>query len=322
MSRYIIRRVLGMIPLLLLISLFVFALLNLVPGSPMDEVEQMPNIRPADLERIKENLGLNEPWYFRYFIWLSHALRGDFGISYTNYVDVSTTIKSAMPNTLALSISSILISAVLGVALGIYSALRRNSIFDRVTTVVATAGYSLPSLWLGMLLIILFGVKFQEWGLPSLPVAGVRDLRGGGGFWDRIQHMIMPVAALSIVSIAGWSRYVRSQMLEVIRLDFVRTAQAKGLQQQTVIMRHALRNAILPLVTLVGLSLPELFSGAFIIENVFAYRGMGQVTVESLSRNDYSVAMGCIMMLALLTVIGNLIADVLYGVLDPRVRYD
>jgi peptide/nickel transport system permease protein len=191
-----------------------------------------------------------------------------------------------------------------------------------VMTLLSTAFYYIPTIWLGMLMIILFSVKFNEWGLPSMPVAGTHNLRGGGDLWDRIVHLIMPATALALVSLAGWTRYIRSQMLEVIRQDYIRTAQSKGLKQSVVMMGHAFKNAVLPLVTLVGLTIPDVFGGALIVENVFGYRGIGQLTIESLGANDYSVAMACVMMLAFLTVIGNLIADVLYGVLDPRVRYD
>jgi len=322
MTRYIIRRLLGMIPLLLGISFIVYALLNLVPGSPTNQFEFNPSIKPEDIARIKTNLGLDAPWYERYFIWLGNALQGDFGISFTNYRPVVDIIRDALPNTLLLAATSLVISLLIAVPLGVYSAVRRNSLFDRVTTLLSTGFFSVPTVWLGLLLIILFAVKFQVWGLPSLPTSGVRNLREPDGFMNRLQHLILPAAALSLVSIAAWSRYIRSQMLETVRLDFVRTAQAKGLKNRTVLMGHAFRNAILPLVTLVGLTIPDLFGGALITENVFGYPGIGQQIIASLGRNDYSVAMACVMMLALLTVVGNLIADVLYGVLDPRVRYD
>jgi peptide/nickel transport system permease protein len=322
MTRYIIRRLLGMIPLLLGISFIVYAMLNLVPGSPTDQFEFSPNIKPSDLARIRENLGLDAPWYQRYFIWLGNALQGDLGISFRNYVPVEVSLKAALPNTLLLSVAALLISIVFAIPVGVIAAVKRNSVFDRVTTIFATIFYSMPTIWLGMLMIILFAVKFQEWGLPSLPVAGTHDLRTGGGFWDRLEHLIMPAGTLALVSLAGWTRYIRSQMLEVIRQDYIRTADAKGLTKRDSIMGHAFKNAVLPLVTLIGLDIPSLFGGALVIENVFGYRGVGQLTIESLNANDYSVAMACIMMLAFLTVLGNLIADILYGVLDPRVRYD
>jgi peptide/nickel transport system permease protein len=322
MSRYVIRRLIGMIPLIIGISFIVYALINLVPGSPTDQYEGNPRIRPEDLERIKNNLGLNDPWYERYFIWLGNVLQGDFGNSFVNYAPVDYLLRSALPNTLILSTVSLLIALAISVPIGVLCAVKRNSIFDRVVTVVATAFSSLPTLWLGLMLIVIFAVKFQEWGLPSLPTGGVRNLREEDNLIDRIEHLILPALALSLVSLAGWTRYIRSQMLEVIRQDYVRTEQAKGLRDRVVLMGHAFRNALLPLITLVGLTIPDLFGGALIIENVFGYPGVGQLTIESLNSNDYSVAMACVMMLAILTVLGNLIADILYGLLDPRVRYD
>ncbi|MCA9834774.1 MAG: ABC transporter permease [Thermomicrobiales bacterium] len=322
MARYIIRRLIGLIPLLLGISFIVYALMNLVPGSPTSQFEMNPNIKPSDIARIQENLGLNEPWYTRYFIWLGNALKGDLGISYLNGQSVSRIITSAMPNTLALSIPSIIISVAFAIPVGVLGALKRNSLFDRVTTIFATIFYSTPTVFLGMMMIIIFGVKFQEWGLPNLPVAGTHNLRGGGDPWDRIVHLIMPVVTLSLVSLAGWTRYIRTQMLEVINQDYVRTAQSKGLKYRSVVMGHAFKNAMLPMVTLIGLSIPDIFGGALIVENVFGYRGMGQVQVEALQFSNYSVAMACVMFFAILTVLGNLIADILYGVLDPRVRLD
>lgn len=322
MSRYLIRRLLGMIPLLLGISFVVYALLNLVPGSPTDQYEFNPTIRPEDRERIIENLGLNDPWYTRYFTWLGNVLQGDLGNSFLNYAPVDSAIMSALPNTLILSVTSLLFALALSVPLGIISAVKLNSFFDRAVTIISTAFFSIPSIWLGLLLIIMFSVQFQSWGFPSLPTGGVRDLRGDSGFLDRVEHIILPAFTLGIVQLAGWTRYVRSSMLEVIRQDFIRTAQAKGLKERAVLMSHAFRNAMLPLVTLVGLTIPDLFGGALIVENVFSYPGIGRLTVQSLSASDYSVAMAAIMILAFLTVIGNLVADVLYGVMDPRVRFD
>lgn len=322
MSRYLIRRIIGMVPLLIGISFVVYALLNLVPGSPTDQYEFNPSITPEDRARIVENLGLNEPWYQRYFTWLGNVAQGDLGNSFVNFAPVTNRLEAALPNTLILSVTSLAFALVLSIPIGIISAVKRNSLFDRVTTIVSTAFFSVPTIWLGLLLIILFSVKFQEWGLPWLPTGGVQNLRGGGGFVDRVEHLILPAFTLGVVQLAGWTRYVRSSMLEVIRQDFIRTAQAKGLRERVVLVTHAFRNAMLPLVTLIGLTIPDLFGGALIVENVFAYPGIGQLTVSSLQQSDYSVAMAAVMMLAFLTVVGNLIADVLYGVMDPRVRYD
>lgn len=322
MSRYIARRLIQMVPLLLGISFVVFAMINLVPGSPLDRYENTPGVRRADLERISQSLGLADPWYQRYFSWLFNAVQGDFGFSFTNFSPVSDLLKDTVPNTLILTGSAIAVSLLLAIPIGIISAIRRGSWFDNIVTVLTTAFYSIPSLWLGLMFIILFAVQFQRWDLPALPVSGERTLRGESGFVDRVQHLILPMMTLALVQIAGWTRYIRSEMLEVIRLDYVRTAQAKGLRQFAVLMRHGFRNAVLPLITLVGLNIPDLFAGALIVENVFGWNGVGRLTVNSLQSNNYSVAMAAVMMLAFLTVLGNLIADVLYAVFDPRVRFD
>ncbi len=311
-----------MIPLLLGISFLVFAMINLVPGSPLDRYQNTPGVRRADLERISATLGLDQPWYLRYFTWLGNALRGDFGFSFTNFSPVSGLLADTIPNTLLLTGSAIVFSLGLAIPLGIFCAIKRGSLFDNIVTVLSTAFYSIPSLWLGLMFIIVFAVLFQRWDLPSLPVSGERTLRGESGFVDRVQHLILPMLTLGLVQLAGWTRYIRSEMLEVIRLDFVRTAQAKGLAGRVVLMRHAFRNAVLPLITLVGLNIPDLFAGALIIENVFGWNGVGRLTVNALQTNNYSVAMAAVMMLAVLTVLGNLIADVLYAVFDPRVRFD
>lgn len=311
-----------MIPLLLGISFLVFAMINLVPGSPLDRFQNTPGVRRTDLERISATLGLDQPWYLRYFTWLGNALRGDFGFSFTNFSPVSGLLADTVPNTLLLTGSAIVFSLVLAIPLGIYCAIRRGSLFDNIVTVLSTAFYSIPSLWLGLMFIIVFAVLFQRWDLPSLPVSGERTLRGESGFLDRVQHLILPMLTLGLVQLAGWTRYIRSEMLEVIRLDFVRTAQSKGLAGRVVLMRHAFRNAVLPLITLVGLNIPDLFAGALIVENVFGWNGVGRLTVNALQTNNYSVAMAAVMMLAVLTVLGNLIADVLYAVFDPRVRFD
>ena len=320
MARFITRRLLQMIPLLLGITFLVFALINLIPGSPIQAFEFNPRARPEDIARIRENLGLNEPWPTRYFYWLSDAVRGDFGYSLINATSVTDRIAGVLPNTLLLTGSSLLFALILAVPLGVYSAVRRNSWFDHLVTIGSTATFAIPTFWLGLMMIVLFAVKFQEWGWPSLPVSGTYNFRGGGDLLDRARHLIMPAVALGIVQLAGWTRYIRGSMLEVLRQDFIRAASAKGLKDQSVLYVHALRNALLPLVTLIGLTIPELFGGAFFIEQIFAWNGVGRLTLDALNDRDYTVVMGTFTILAVLTLFGNLIADVLYAVLDPRIR--
>ena len=322
MTRFVVRRLIQMVPLLLGISFVVYAMINLVPGSPTDRYQAQPNIKPEDLDRIRATLGLDQPWYLSYFTWLVNVFKGDLGFSYVNFSPVSELLRATVPNTLLLTGSAIVFALALAIPLGVIAAVKRGSLFDNVVTVLSTAFYSIPSLWLGLMFIIFFAVQFQRWGFPALPVGGERTLRGDSGLVDRLEHLVLPMLTLGLVQLAGWTRYIRSEMLEVIRLDFVRTAQAKGLRSRVVLMRHAFRNAVLPLITLVGLNIPELFAGALIVENVFGWNGVGRLTVNSLQSNNYSVAMAAVMMLAALTVLGNLIADILYAVFDPRVRLD
>jgi peptide/nickel transport system permease protein len=321
MGRFILFRLLQMIPLIFGVTLLTFAIINLVPGSPIADLEFNPRARPEDRARIAENLGLNEPMHERYVTWLSNLLRGDLGLSLQNFIPVRDRIFEVMPNTLLLTLSSTVFALVISIPLGIYSAVKRNSILDNFTTIGSMAAYAMPSFWLAFLLLLLFGVKAREWGLPGLPTSGSYDLRGGGGFWDRAEHLILPTVSLGLVQLAGWTRYIRGSMLEVVRLDYIRTAEAKGLRNRAVLFGHAFRNALLPLVTLVGLSLPDLFGGAFIVETIFAWNGMGRLAVDAARQNDYTLVMGLTLMFAVLVLISNLIADVMYAVLDPRIRY-
>jgi len=321
MAGLIIRRLLQMIPLLIGITFLTFAIVNLVPGSPVAELQFDPRATPEDRERIENQLGLNEPWPKRYVIWVSHVARGDLGVSLDNYTSVRNRLLNVLPNTLLLSGSALILALLVSIPIGVYAAVKQNSLFDHISTIGAVAFYAVPSFWLGLLLIILFGVKFKEWGLPSLPIQGMHNLRGDGGPADLLKHLILPVTALAVVQVASWTRYIRSSMLEVIRQDYIRTARAKGLKDQPVYYGHAFRNALIPLITLVGLSVPDLFAGAFLIETIFAWNGMGRLTVQAVSRSDYTLIMGSTLVFAVLTMFGNLLADILYSVFDPRIRY-
>jgi peptide/nickel transport system permease protein len=321
MAGLIIRRLLQMIPLLIGITFLTFAIVNLVPGSPVAELQFDPRATPEDRERIENQLGLNEPWPKRYVIWVSHVARGDLGVSLDNYTSVRNRLLNVLPNTWLLSGSALILALLVSIPIGVYAAVKQNSLFDHFSTIGAVAFYAVPSFWLGLLLIILFGVKFKEWGLPSLPIQGMHNLRGDGGPADLFKHLILPVTALAVVQVASWTRYIRSSMLEVIRQDYIRTARAKGLKDQPVYYQHAFRNALIPLITLVGLSVPDLFAGAFLIETIFAWNGMGRLTVQAVSRSDYTLIMGSTLVFAVLTMFGNLLADILYSVFDPRIRY-
>jgi peptide/nickel transport system permease protein len=322
MTTLIARRLLQMIPLLLGVSFLTFAIVNLVPGSPISNLQFNPKTRPEDIAQIRHNLGLDRPWYERYFVWLFDLLHGNMGLSLTNSTPVRDRLLGVLPNTLLLTGASLALALAVAVPLGVFSAANRNSIFDHVTTVLATAFSSIPSFWLALLLIILFSDRFRAWGLPALPVNGMRNLQGSSGILDRFAHLILPASALALVQIASWARFIRSAMLESISQDYVRTAQAKGLPRRAVIYSHAFRNALIPLVTLVGLALPELFGGAYLIEQIFAWNGAGRLTYQAATSNDYTLIMGATLMFAALTMLGNLVADVLYAVADPRIRYD
>ena len=321
MFRYIVRRLLQMIPILFGITLITFIIIN-AAGSPLQNMEFNPRVKPEDIERIRHNLGLDEPVWKRYFIWLSNVLRGDLGLSLINFRPVTERIREVMFNTLLLSVLSTTISLSIALPLGIYAATHRNGIVDRVTSVLSVAGYAIPTVWLGLLLIILFSIQFEEWGFPSLPVGGVRDLRGDGGIKDRLEHLILPITALVIPQVGIWLFWVRSNMLEVLGQDYMRAARARGLREKSVLYRHGLRNALIPLVTIVGLSIPDIFAGALIVENVFAYPGMGRLTITAIGDKDHTLVMGITLIFAVLVIVGNLIADLLYAVADPRIRLD
>ncbi len=310
-----------MIPILLGVTIITFIIIN-AKGSPFQQLMFNPRIRPEDIQRLEKAYGLDKPMLERYFIWLKALLQGDLGISIQNRQEVSKRIMDVLPNTLKLTIISTIVGFVLALPIGIIAAVRRNSIFDRIANVFSVAAFAVPTVWLGLMLIVLFAVKFRDWGLPALPVGGMSDLRSGGGFWDRAEHLILPVTALAIPSIGVWVNYIRSSMLEVLHQDYVRTAQAKGLTTSRVMITHAFRNALLPIITIVGLSIPDLFGGALLVENIFAYNGMGRLTIDAINNKDYPLILGTTLIYAVLVLIGNLIADILYTVADPRIRLD
>jgi peptide/nickel transport system permease protein len=315
MGNYLIRRLLGIIPLLIGITVLVFLLVNAVPGNPVGEYILNPGTRPEDVERIKRSLGLDQPLYKRYFTWLGNVAQGDLGRSMKTFTPVRDDIMARLPNTLKLTVASFVLALLFSIPVGVYSAVRRNSWFDHIATVVSVAGVSIPRFWFGLILILIFAVR-----LGWLPSGGVASIRGDSGVVDQLKHLLMPAITLAIAEMAGWTRYIRGQMLEVIRQDYIRTAAAKGLRERVVIFRHALRNALLPLVTLFGLAIPEFFSGALIIETIFSWPGIGRLTFDAAVSRDYTTIMGTVLISSILVILGNLLADVSYGLLDPRVK--
>jgi peptide/nickel transport system permease protein len=301
MRKFIFRRLLQIIPLLIGISLISFFVMHLAPGDPTSLFID-PNVRPEELARVRANWGLDQPIYVQYLIWLKNAVLLDFGRSYTTGQPVINEIAERLPVTLMLMIPSFILTLLITIPIGVISAVRKNSWFDNTFTILSFAGMAIPTFWLGLMLMLVFSVK-----LHWLPAVG---------------NIALPLITMTIGSLAGLTRYQRAAMLEVLNQDFIRTARAKGLPERVVIFKHALRNALIPIVTILGLSLPDLFGGAFIIETIFAWPGMGRLGVQSIFQRNYPVIMGIVMFSALLIVIGNMLADIGYALVDPRIRYE
>ena len=316
MSLYLIRRVGQSLVLLLLVSAIGFALIHLAPGGPLAQFTLTPGMTSADLARIAHQMGLDRPLPIQYWEWFRRLLVGDWGLSYRDNQPVLAVIGSHVPATLELMITSTLVAVLLGTWIGVLGALRRYSVFDYLATVGAMVALSLPTFWFGLVVIYAFSVK-----LAWLPAGGLYTI-GDGSFLDYLHHLIGPALVLALVTVAIWSRYMRSSMLEVTNQDYVRTAIAKGLPRRVVIIRHALRNALLPMITLAGLQLPTLLGGALVTETIFTWPGMGRLFLDSIGYRDYPVVMGLLMFTALLVLLGNLAADMLYAVYDPRIRID
>jgi peptide/nickel transport system permease protein len=321
MGAYILRRLLGVPPLIIGITIVTFLIIHATPGSPIDNLKLNPEIKAEDLQSIMRTLGIDRPLHEQYLGWVGQLVRGDMGISLKTYQPVRAQILDRLPNTLLLTATSLLVALLVALPLGVIAAVRRNSLVDYLIVAGSTVAQAIPSFWLGLMLIIIFAVQFRAWGLPALPSGGVQNLPDGGGLADRAAHLILPVITLSAVQIGGWMRFVRSQMLEVIRQDYVRTARAKGLRERTVVLGHAFRNAALPLITLVGLTLPQLFGGAVVVESIFAWPGLGSLAIDAATNRDYTMVMGTVLFIAVITVFANLIADISYSLADPRIHY-
>jgi peptide/nickel transport system permease protein len=321
LARYVLRRVVASIPVVLGVTLITFLLLHATSASFVPGLELNPNLRPEDVIRIRKNLGLDDPLYLQYWNWITGLLHGDFGRSLVDGSPVIRHILERLPNTLELTVTAILMGVLISIPLGVAGALRRGSSIDNFFTFLSVAGVSIPSFWLALLMILFFSVSFHAWGLPWLPSGGSQSSFGGGDPIDRIAHLVMPATCLAFVYIAIWSRFTRSSMLEVLSQDYVRTARAKGMSERRVTYLHALRNSLVPLVTLIGLELPGLVGGGAIVEIVFSWPGIGRLALERALQYDYTLVLGLTTFAALLVVAGNLLADVLYAVLDPRIRY-
>lgn len=320
MTRYIAKRIVTAIPMLWLGLTLTFFIMHLAPGDPTDKYVS-PNFDPAVKQHMMQKFGLDQPLYVQYWRWLSSFVQGDFGMSFDRARPVRQVIGPALGNTLILSSLALIVSLTTGVLLGIISAIKRGSGGDDVLTVGSLFLYSMPGFWLGLMLILLFS-RILGW----LPTSGITSTNYeymglGKQILDRLVHLILPVFVLAATSTASTMRYMRGSMLEILQQDFIRTARAKGLPERTVILKHAVRNALSPVITLFGLSVPYIFSGAVIIEIVFAWNGMGRVMVDSIFQRDYPVIIAGTAIIFAMVLLGNLLADVLYGVVDPRVRY-
>jgi len=322
MLRYIAKRLIFMAPLLVGITIICFTVMHLAPGSPTDLQTQMnPRASAEAQERLRAMYDLDKPLYHQYWIWVKKLAVLDLGQSFsTDHRPVSNKILERLPITILLNCLSLTLILAIAIPIGVLSAVHQNSLFDKLTSVFVFIGFAIPTFWLALLLMILFGVQ-----LGWLPISGIRSLNyeylpSGAAVWDLIKHLILPVLLSAFGGLAGLSRYMRSNMLEVIRQDYIMTARAKGLSERVVIYKHALRNALLPVITILGLSIPGLIGGSVIFETIFAIPGMGQLFYMSVMARDYPVVMGILFIGAVLTLLGNLVADVSYAVADPRIR--
>ncbi|MCY9590884.1 ABC transporter permease [Paenibacillus chitinolyticus] len=313
MGKYVLHRILQLIPILLFISIVSFALIRLAPGDPVLSFVT-PNMSPEDVERIRQNMGLDQPLYIQYGLWLKNVLAGNFGYSLNNHRPVLTLIVERLPATIGLMGSAFLLSLLVAVVLGLISAVYKNKLADRVLSLLSYIGISLPGLWFALILIYVFTVQ-----LHWLPSMGMRTI-GVHSAWDVIKHGIMPCLVLCITHVSVFMRYIRSSTISQLEEDYVQIQYAYGSTRRTVLFRHILRNVLLPVITLFGLSFAEIITGAFIVESIFSWPGMGSLGINAVFGLDYPLIMGMTMMSSFLLIFGNLLADVLYGLADPRIK--
>jgi len=311
--KYVIRRIIISIPIIIGITLIVFSILHLAPGDPV-KIMLGQRATPELVEKLRHEMGLDKPIYVQYFTWLSHVIKGDLGKSLITHRPVLDMIVEKIPATLELTIPSLVISALVSVFLGIMAALHRGSWIDQLTRVFALVGVSIPSFWFALILLMIFSFR-----LGWLPIYG-----RGGPIWtiEGLKHAILPITVLSLTSMALLMRVTRSAMVEVLEDDYIRTAKGKGLPEKVIIYKHALRNALIPVVTILALRLAYIFGGAVIVETIFAWPGMGRLIVSAIYQRDFPVVQGVTLMFGIMVMIANLIADILYAYLDPRISYE
>ena len=318
MSRYLLRRALISIPVLLGISVVLFTVLSLAPGDPFEELATNPNVPAEVRQNLRLKFGLDDPLPVRYARWVTSMLRGDWGFSFVSRVNVDTLILQRLPVTLVVLGAAQLLAILVAVPIGTYSALRPYSLFDQLATTFAFIGFSLPTFFTGLLFILLFSI-YLDW-LPFIYRADI-SATGWRWYWEHIRQAIMPVAVLGLFQAAAMTRFMRAAVLDVIRLDYVNTARAKGLPEKTTLVKHVVRNALIPVVTLVALQIPNVFGGALVTEQIFRVPGIGSLLISSILANDTPVVMAVTFVYAALVVVSNLTADLLYGWLDPRISY-
>lgn len=315
MLKYTIRRLGSSAVVMVLITMITFAIIQLAPGGPAILLDEQ--LTEEDRQQIRANLGLDKPIPVQYLYWAKSLATGDLGISYLEREPVSDLLARRLPNTVMLAGVSLAMAILIGIPVGILSASRTYSVWDYTVTFFSMVGISIPNFWFGILMIILFSVT-----LGWLPSAGMYTLGGDKGLGDLIQHMLMPALVLAFSPLATVARYTRSSMLGVIKLDYIRTAKAKGLSERKVLFKHALKNALIPVVTVVGLLLPQLVGGSVIIEKIFAWPGMGRLAADAAFRRDYPVIMGVTIIVAMMVVLVNLITDLMYAYLNPKIRWE
>jgi len=288
---------------------------NYIPGLEINSTTSA-----ADIQRLRVAMGLDQPIYLQYLHWLGRVVQGNFGNSLVDGSPVTGLIGQTLPNTLELVLTAIVLALVLAIPVGTISAWRRGTSIDHLLTALSVAGYAIPQFWLGLVMVLLFSVSFEAWGLPWLPAGGAYSV-GDGSLGDRLVHLVLPSLVLAFLYLSIWSRYTRSSLIETLANDYIRTARAKGMSQRRVLFVHALRNALLPLVTLIGLQLPALVSGSVVIEVIFNWPGMGRLAYSRALEYDYTTVLGITTFATVVVVLGNLAADLAYAVLDPRIRH-
>ncbi len=334
MARYTLRRILSFIPVLLGVTIIVFSFIHLIPGDPASAMLR-ENAPPEVAARIRQQLGLDKPLWEQYLIYMQRTLQGNLGESLVTHIPVASELANRFPATAELAVSAMLIAVCVGIPLGILSGVRRNSWIDTISMFLALAGVSMPIFWLGIMASMLFGVQlhwlpFQSRASVDLTIPHITgfyliDTLVSGdfaGFVDVVRHLILPAAVLATVPMSILARMTRSSMLEALNQDYIRTAQSKGLRQRTVVLRHALKNAMLPVVTVIGLQVGGLLSGAILTETIFSWPGIGRWIYDEIQLRDYPVIQGSILFIAIVFVVVNLLVDLSYAYLDPRIRYD